>query len=72
MKVVKATPVLHPEGKDAYIVTLVATSAPASLSVTGADVDGMADDAIVAAGSQLIINNKNYIALEDGVFTEKE
>lgn len=50
---------------------ILSESAPASLSLTGADVDGLNDDVIIAAGSVIITPSSNYIAFEDGVFTEK-
>jgi hypothetical protein len=50
---------------------ILSDSAPASLSLTGADVDGLNDDVIIAAGSVIITPSSNYIAFEDGVFTEK-
>ena len=52
-------------------VTVLADEAPASLNITGADVDGLPDDYVLAAGSVLVTPSKNYIAFEDGVFTEK-
>ena len=50
---------------------ILSDSAPSSLSLTGADVDGLGDDDIIAAGSVIITPSANYIAFEDGVFTEK-
>ena len=51
---------------------ILADEAPSSLEITGADVDGLNDDDVIAAGSVLITPDANYIAFEDGVFTEKE
>lgn len=51
---------------------ILADDTPASLEISGADVDGLNDDDVIAAGSVLITPDKNYIAFEDGVFTEKE
>lgn len=51
---------------------ILADEAPASLEITGADVDGLDDEAVIAAGSVLITPSENYIAFEDGVFTLKE
>ena len=59
-------------GTKKVVGTLVSTTTPASLEISGADVDGLEDDLVLAAGSVLIASAKNYIALEDGVFTEKE
>ena len=53
------------------IVLVVSSTTPASLTITGADVDGLKDDYVLAAGSVLVTPSKNYIAFEDGVFTEK-
>lgn len=53
------------------IVLVVSSTTPASLNITGADVDGLKDDYVLAAGSVLVTPSKNYIAFEDGVFTEK-
>lgn len=44
---------------------------PESLEITGADVDGLGDEDIIAAGSVLITPDANYIAFEDGVFMAK-
>lgn len=51
---------------------LLAESTPSSLTITGADVDGMGETDTIAAGSVLITPGANYIAFEDGTFTEKE
>lgn len=53
------------------IVLVVSSTTPASLNITGADVDGLKDDYILAAGSVIVTPSKNYIAFEDGTFTEK-
>ena len=53
------------------IVLVVSSTTPASLNITGADVDGLKDDYVLAAGSVLVTPSKNYIAFEDGTFTEK-
>lgn len=53
-------------------VVLLSNSAPSSLTLTGADVEGMDDTDIIAVGSTLIIPDKNYMTFSDGVFTEKE
>lgn len=51
---------------------ILSSTAPSSLNLTGADVDGLGESDIIAAGSLIITPNKNYIAFQDGVFTEKE
>lgn len=53
------------------IVLVVSSTTPSSLNITGADVDGLKDDYVLAAGSVLVTPSKNYIAFADGVFTEK-
>ena len=53
------------------IVLVVSSTTPASLTITGADVEGLKDDYVLAAGSVIVTPSKNYIAFEDGVFTEK-
>lgn len=50
---------------------LLSSTAPSSLTITGSDVEEMKDTDIIAMGSVLITPNKNYIAFEDGQFTEK-
>ena len=50
---------------------LLADEAPASLEIDGADVEGLNDEYTIAAGSVLITPSANYIAFEDGVFTQK-
>ena len=62
----------EPVGLGARIrAVLVSDDTPSSLTLTGADVDGMEDNDILALGSVLIMPDANYIAFEDGVFTEK-
>ena len=51
---------------------LLADEAPASLEIDASDVDGLNDEYTIATGSVLITPSANYIAFEDGVFTEKE
>lgn len=53
-------------------VVLLSSTTPDSLTIDGSDVDGMADNDVIAVGSILITPSINYIAFEDGVFTEKE
>lgn len=51
---------------------LLSDEAPASLEISGADVEGLSDDTVIATGSVLITPGANYIAFADGVFTQKE
>lgn len=53
------------------IVLVVSSTTPASLTITGSDVEGLKDDYVLAAGSVIVTPNKNYIAFVDGTFTEK-
>lgn len=53
------------------IVTIVSSTEPESLTITGADVEGLPDDCVIAAGSVIVTPDKNYIAFTDGTFTEK-
>lgn len=50
---------------------ILSDTTPASLTIDGSDVDGLGDADIIAAGSVLVTPSKNYIAFENGVFTEK-
>ena len=53
------------------VVIVLADDTPSSLEVTGADVTGLDDDYVLAAGSVIIAPNADYIAFTDGVFTQK-
>ena len=61
---------LHVPGSYVRAVIL-ASDTPASLTIDGSDVDGLDDADILAPGSIIIAPSKNYIAFEEGVFTEK-
>lgn len=63
--------VVRPDGSVAKRVVLLGDQAPASLTVTGADVPGMNGADVIAAGSVLITPTANYVAFADGTFTEK-
>lgn len=63
--------VTKPNGTETKRVVLVYNGTPSSLSITGADVPALNDDDVIAAGSVLFTPSKNYIAFEDGTFTEK-
>lgn len=65
------SPVGSPEGAKVRALIL-SVDTPASLTIDGSDVDGLSDNDILAAGSIIITPSKNYIAFEDGTFTEKE
>ena len=57
--------------KSAYRVVVLSEEAPDNLSPTGADIDGMPDDGVIAEGSVLVTANGNYVAFEDGTFVKK-
>lgn len=59
------------DGHKWWRVVLTATEAPDSLQLTGADVAGMDDNIRFESGSVLLTPSANYIAFEDGVFTQK-
>lgn len=57
---------------DRWQALLLSDSAPASLTITGADVDGMNDSDIIAVGSVLATPAKTYIVFgADGTFIER-
>ena len=63
---------LNPAAGSRCRVVIVADETPASLEIDGSDVDEMGEYDVIAVGSVLITPGKNYIAFEDGTFTEKE
>lgn len=74
MKAIDAEAIkLKEEGGTVYLATLVHPSAPDSLTITGADVEGMEDDDDLGIGSVLITPTKNYIVFDQvNTFIEKE
>lgn len=66
--------VLKTDGTKAYRCLVLSTEDPASdpLTLTGADVSGLNNNDVIAAGSLLISPGANYIAFGDGSFSEKE
>ena len=66
-----ARDVVKPDGSVTKRVVLLGGETPASLTVTGADVPGLNDGDVIAAGSVLITPEANYVAFTDGVFTQK-
>lgn len=67
MKMLYFEPITEKRG----VAILLSSTTPASLNISGADVEGMDSDYVFAFGSVLITPSKNYIAFADGVFTEK-
>lgn len=53
------------------VVTILSDDTPASLEIDGSDVDGIRDDYEFAPGSVIIAPAADYIAFEEGVFTQK-
>lgn len=60
-----------PSGGAKYRCVITAASTPASLTINGSDVDGLQAEDVIAVGSVIITPSANYVAFEDGVFTEK-
>lgn len=71
LTMIEARDVVKPDGSVTKRVVLLSDGAPASLAVTGADVPGLNPGDVIAAGSVLIAPGANYIAFEDGSFTQK-
>ena len=67
MNVVDIEPITEKKG----IAVILSQETPASLSISGADVEGFASDYVFAVGSVLITPSANYIAFSDGEFTAK-
>lgn len=65
--------VIRSDGTSTHRVVLVSSTDPSNdpLYITGADVDGLNDSDVIAAGSVLITPSANYIAFEDGSFSAK-
>ena len=72
MKLIESHSVVNPDGAVTKRVVLLGDGEPASLALSGADVEGMNPGDVIAAGSVLITPEANYIAFADGVFTKKE
>lgn len=68
MKLDKLSPITASRGK----AIILSETTPASLDITGADVDGLADDYVLAQGSVIITPGARYKAFSDGLFTEVE
>ena len=71
LKLIEATNVIRADGSESKRVVLLSTETPSSLTITGADVEGLNSGDVIAAGSVLITPTANYIAFEDGKFTRK-
>lgn len=65
MKLESMEPITENKGK----VVILSETEPENLAgITGADVEGLADDYIIAIGSAIVTPSKTYIAFEDGNF----
>lgn len=49
---------------------LLSPETPESLTIDGSDVEGVPDDYVFVAGSELLTPTAAYVAFEDGVFTQ--
>lgn len=49
---------------------ILSEDTPNSLAITGADVDGLGDDDVIAVGSRLITPYGEYLAFSEGEFTK--
>lgn len=54
-----------------FLTLIVSETDPSTLTITGADVEGMNDTDILAAGSVILTPAKTYVAFSDGTFTER-
>ena len=71
IRILAGETVTRADGNDVYWVHLIGDAVPSSLALTGADVEDMADDAVLAAGSTLRVPGGKYILYEDdGTFQE--
>lgn len=66
MKVIGLEPMTINKGR----AVIINETTPASLLISGADVDDFANDYVFAAGSILKTADKKYMAFTDGEFTE--
>lgn len=66
IRILAGETVTRADGNDVYWVHLIGDAAPSSLALTGADVEDMADAAVLAAGSTLRVPGGKYILYEDG------
>lgn len=62
--------VIQTDGTVTKRVVLLSGEKPASLEITGADVEGLNDDDVIAAGSKLTTPTAKYTAFEGGKFTQ--
>lgn len=63
--------ILKPLTAKKGVCIIITEKTPERLAVTGADVPGVADDYVFAAGSVIVAPDADYIAFRDGVFERK-
>ena len=65
---VAAEKVYREQGNNWYLAYMMATEEPSTGNITGADVQGAADDVRFAAGSVIDFPGGKWKAFEDGTF----
>lgn len=71
MRLVKSEKVHREAAGDWYLAVIVSEDAPEDGEVTGADVDGCAEDDRFAAGSVIVTPSGSWVAFTDGVFSAR-
>lgn len=72
MKVVAAQRVKRAGTGEWWLCVILHTDVLDNFQLTGADVEGMNDDDLIAAGSIICTPTANYIAYEDGMFAQSQ
>lgn len=72
MKIIAAEKVTMTQPGDWYLCIIANESELDTFAFTGADVEGMGDDDLIAPGSIVITPTANYIAFEGGIFTQSQ
>ena len=72
MKVVAAQRVKRAGTGEWWLAVIMHDAELDVFQLTGADVEGMNDDDLIAAGSIVCTPTANYISFEDGIFTKSE
>ena len=72
MKVVAAQRVKRAGTGEWWLCVILHTDVLTNFQLTGADVEGMEDDDLIAAGSIICTPTANYIAYEDGTFAQSQ
>ena len=66
IRILAGEDVTRADGSTVKWVHLIGDAVPSSLALTGADVEGMNNDDVLAAGSTLRVPGGKYILYEDG------